>query len=119
MVTVSCGGNILINVGPDKTGIIQPIFAERLRNMGKWLSVNGQAIYESQPWIYQNDTITPDVWYTSSSTVGTQRRNVYAIVLDYPYDAENVKLFSLFGYTDENTTISLLGYPHALQVGFF
>lgn len=87
--------------------------------MGKWLSVNGQAIYESQPWIYQNDTVTPNVWFTSSSTAGTQRRNVYAIVLDYPYDSENVELFSLFGYTDENTTISLLGYPHALQVGVF
>ncbi len=119
MVTVSCGGNILVNVGPDKTGMIQPIFAERLRDMGKWLSVNGQAIYESQPWIYQNDTVTPNVWFTASSAPVTQRRNIYAIVLDYPYDSEDVELFSLFGKTDENTTISLLGYPHALQVSFY
>lgn len=116
VITVSCGGNILVNVGPDKTGMIQPIFAERLRAMGKWLSVNGQAIYESQPWTYQNDTVTPNVWYTSSSTPGTQRRNVYAILLEYPYDTENVELFSLFGYTDEHTVISMLGYPHALRV---
>lgn len=32
-VTVSCGGNILINVGPTQNGLIQPIFVERLRTM--------------------------------------------------------------------------------------
>lgn len=86
--------------------------------MGKWLSVNGEAIYESQPWLYQNDTTTPNVWYTSS-TPEAQRMNVYAIVLDYPYDTENVELFSLFGRTDESTVISLLGYPNALEVRVF
>ena len=30
MVTVSCGGNILINVGPTKEGTIIPVFEERL-----------------------------------------------------------------------------------------
>lgn len=110
VVTVSCGGNILVNVGPDKTGLIQPIFAERLRDMGRWLSINGPAIYNSQPWIYQNDTSTPNVWYTSNSSSKHLRSNVYAIVLDYPYDDESVELFSLFGHTDENTTIGILGY---------
>ncbi len=28
--TVSCGGNILVNVGPTKEGMIIPIFRERL-----------------------------------------------------------------------------------------
>ena len=34
--TVSCGGNILINVGPTKEGTIIPIFEERLRQVGDW-----------------------------------------------------------------------------------
>ena len=29
--TVSCGGNILINVGPTKEGTIIPVFQERLK----------------------------------------------------------------------------------------
>lgn len=37
IVTVSCGGNLLMNVGPTKDGIISPIFEERLRGMGKHL----------------------------------------------------------------------------------
>lgn len=35
VVTVSCGGNILVNVGPTKYGTIEAIFAERLRDMGR------------------------------------------------------------------------------------
>jgi alpha-L-fucosidase len=41
----SKGGNFLLNVGPTPQGTIQPEFEERLREMGKWLEVNGDAIY--------------------------------------------------------------------------
>lgn len=60
--TVSCGGNMLLNVGPTHDGRIAPIFEERLRQIGSWLEINGEAIYASKPWTYQNDTLTPDVW---------------------------------------------------------
>lgn len=33
-ITVSTGGNLLMNVGPTKDGIITPIYEERLRGMG-------------------------------------------------------------------------------------
>ena len=58
----SCGGNILINVGPTADGMIIPVYEERLRQLGSWLQVNGEAIYASKPWKYQNDTVTPAVW---------------------------------------------------------
>nr|CAI5834764.1 unnamed protein product [Callosobruchus analis] len=75
--TVSCGGNLLMNVGPTKEGTIAPIFEERLTQMGDWLSINGEAIYGSKPWIYQNDTNDADVWYTAKDDI------VYGIVLKY------------------------------------
>lgn len=37
VITVSCGGNLLMNVGPTKDGIISPIFEERLRGMGMYI----------------------------------------------------------------------------------
>jgi alpha-L-fucosidase len=41
----SKGGNFLLNVGPTPQGTIQPEFQERLVAIGKWLEVNGEAIY--------------------------------------------------------------------------
>lgn len=61
-IVCSCGGNILINVGPQSDGMIAPIFEERLRQLGSWLGVNAEAIYGSKPWSAQNDTVTPNVW---------------------------------------------------------
>jgi alpha-L-fucosidase len=43
--------------------MIAPIQQERLLQMGEWLCINGEAIYSSVPWIFQNDTVTPNVWY--------------------------------------------------------
>jgi len=114
VVTVSTGGNVLVNVGPTENGLIQPIFVERLLQMGSWFKINGEAIYESHPWIYQNDTKTPDVWYTSKSA-GVARTNVYAIVLTYPYNSAGINLYSLGGRFDNNTKVRMLGYPNDLK----
>jgi alpha-L-fucosidase len=39
------GGNYLLNVGPDATGRIPQASVDRLAEMGRWLAVNGEAIY--------------------------------------------------------------------------
>ncbi|VDQ11697.1 unnamed protein product [Trichobilharzia regenti] len=62
ITTVAYGGNILINVGPTAWGKILPIYEERLIQLGEWLSVNGEAIYETQPWRIQRETKPDFVW---------------------------------------------------------
>jgi len=42
---VAKGGNFLLNVGPDGDGELPPIAVQRMREMGDWLKVNGEAIY--------------------------------------------------------------------------
>jgi len=41
----SKGGNYLLNVGPTSEGEIPPESVERLKEIGQWLAVNGDAIY--------------------------------------------------------------------------
>jgi len=68
---VAFGGNLLLNVGPTSDGRIVPIFEERLRQVGCWLQTNGEAIYGTKPYKYQNDSITPKVWYCRLSGLGS------------------------------------------------
>jgi alpha-L-fucosidase len=48
----SKGGNYLLNIGPMATGEVPPAEVERLREMGKWLAVNGESIYATQPTLF-------------------------------------------------------------------
>jgi alpha-L-fucosidase len=43
----SKGGNYLLNVGPDPTGVIPQAEVDRLAAMGKWLKSNGESIYST------------------------------------------------------------------------
>ncbi|XP_071796490.1 alpha-L-fucosidase-like isoform X2 [Asterias amurensis] len=108
--TVSCGGNLLVNIGPTHDGRIVPIFEERLRQLGSWLKVNGEAIYASKPWRAQNDTKTQGVWYTSKKQGNSIV--VYAILLDWP---DNNSLLLGVPNTSSNTTVTMLGHKGALQ----
>ena len=42
---VSKGGNYLLNVGPTAEGVIPQPSADILRTVGRWLKVNGEAVY--------------------------------------------------------------------------
>lgn len=63
VTTIACNGNFLLNVGPNKYGIIPAIFEDRLRELGKWVNRNKDAIFDTYPWMYQNDSV--DIWYSN------------------------------------------------------
>ncbi|MCQ2309268.1 MAG: alpha-L-fucosidase [Bacteroidales bacterium] len=46
---VSAGGGMTLNVGPSADGIIPLLQQERLIDLGKWLQINGEAIYDTRP----------------------------------------------------------------------
>lgn len=45
---VSLNGNMMLNIGPRANGEVPYEIEQRLLDMGKWLSVNGESIYGSQ-----------------------------------------------------------------------
>lgn len=70
-------GNLLLNVGPDPDGRIDPAQAERLREIGAWLAKHGDSIYGTR-----GGPLLPGPWGASTHRANT----VYVHVLDWPDD---------------------------------
>lgn len=80
MLAETCckGGNLLLGIGPDPDGLIPAEAASRLREVGDWLKVNGESIYETQPMA---PFASGDVRFTAKGG------HAYAIVLNVNNDS--------------------------------
>jgi len=102
--TVAYGGNVLINVSPTTNGSIPLIEQGLLAELGDWLRLNGDAIYNSVPHTVQKDITTDGVWFTSN----TQGTVTYALITRWPTD-NKVTLGSIPFVFTERLNIQLLG----------
>lgn len=75
---VSKNGNLLLNVGPRADGSIQDEQKKPLLETGKWLKVNGEAIYETNYWEKQ-EAETEKGQQVRFTKKGNQ---LYAVLLD-------------------------------------
>ena len=78
---VAKGGCLALGVGPKYDGTIEPAVTERLLKIGKWLDVNGEAIYSTVTTPHYNDG---KVWFTANK----DGKTIYAIYT--PQDGEQL-----------------------------
>jgi alpha-L-fucosidase len=105
---VSKGGNFLLNIGPNAEGDFAPEAYGRLREIGDWLSVNGEAIYGTRP-------VAP---YKEKKVCFTQGKDgaVYATYLgDEDEAAPPAKVMIDSHCPPQGGRITLLGAPGALK----
>jgi alpha-L-fucosidase len=103
---VSRGGNFLLNVGPTSDGLIPVIMQERLIDIGKWLNVNGEAIYGTRKNTLTNEQSGEcKVYYTKKG------KTTYAIITHWMNgnieltinEIEKIKDVKMLGYNGEIT----------------
>jgi alpha-L-fucosidase len=116
---VSNNGNLLLNLGPRADGTIPDEDKNVLLETGKWLSVNGDAIYGTRPWKlsaegptksasgymnYQKDPFNAkDIRFTTKGDV------LYAILLGVPTEKITIKNLSLNAKNGAVLSVELLG----------
>lgn len=101
----SRGGNLLLNVGPTADGRIPVIMQERLLDIGAWLEVNGEAIYETMPHDFKKIKSGESMVYFTA-----KKKEIYIFFSRWPEElvlelAEDdvVKNISLLGYDGKIT----------------
>jgi alpha-L-fucosidase len=124
---VSKNGCLLLNLAPAPDGTIPADQQERLRGIGAWLRINGEAIYGSRPWLVfgEGPTQTPvghladvhfDGFTSGDIRFTTNRGFLYAIALGWPAEGNTLTIATLATTraADEITEVSLLGHSGKL-----
>ncbi|AWB69023.1 alpha-L-fucosidase [Saccharobesus litoralis] len=115
---VSKNGSLLLNIGPKPDGTIPQKEVELLAEIGSWLKLNGEAIYNTRPWeaYGEGETYVPDGKHSNdaeknrkdfnSSDIRFTRNGdtVYATILAWP---GNNKEITIRSFTDKR-------YPHKI-----
>ncbi len=138
---VSKNGNLLLNVGPYADGSFHPDAKKILFEIGDWLKINGEAIYDTRPYktAAEGPTAVQDANYTVEM-VNAQVNNeegdagdinlgaftakdfrftqkdgfLFAIAMGWPSD-RTLKIKTLKTGTEHISSITLLGYNGPLE----
>ena len=82
---VAAGGNLLLDIGPTADGRIPVIQQQRLLDIGAWLDINGEAIYDTRKWEGSKDNKQENLFFTKKGN------DLFVICTKFPEEPIIVK----------------------------
>ncbi len=123
---VSKNGSMLLNIGPKPDGTIPQKEIDMLKEIGSWLSLNGEAIYNTRPWVVfgEGSTVIEDGKHSNNAESKRKDFNksdirfttnddvLYATLMAWPGDEETITIKSInsTNYPASIVNIELIGH---------
>jgi alpha-L-fucosidase len=117
---VSKNGNLLLNISPKSDGTIPREQQDILLDVGRWLEINGKAVYGTRPWgVFGegNLKLKRGQNYTCGDFRFTQKGDtLYAFVMDWPGKRAVITSLARKSKVDRKVkSVALLGHPGKLR----
>lgn len=122
---VSKNGNLLLNIGPRADGTITDEETAVLIGTGKWLAINGEAIYGTRPWKVFGEGPTESAsgqfadqkkpFTAADLRFTTKGDTLYATALGAPETATTIKLLSSSSNNGKISKVELVGSTDKLS----
>jgi alpha-L-fucosidase len=103
---VSKGGNYLLNIGPSPEGELDPVAYQRLKDIGKWMKINGEAIYSTR--MHEVFGEGENIRYTASK----DKKTTFVFLFNFP---ENEKTVLTQLKINPSASVQMLGYAKPLK----
>ncbi|HEX5167759.1 MAG TPA: alpha-L-fucosidase [Cyclobacteriaceae bacterium] len=102
----SKGGNYLLNVGPKATGEFPEESVTRLKEIGAWMKVNGEAVYDTK-----GNPLAPVEWGRITRKEDGANTILYLSVFDWPKNSS----LSVQGITGKISRVTMLATGEKLR----
>lgn len=107
---VSKNGNLLLNIPLRGDGTPDPTEVRIVKEIGHWMQINGESIYDTRPWVIYGEGPTAE----SDNPIRAQgfnegRQNYSAADIRFNKKGDNTLYVTLFGVPDEDITVKSLG----------